>query len=333
MPRLSPHPITLLLLGALILMLCILPSASGAPTPHGSLARAPSSPDPLTCRGYPEERLFLESQIWWKRANGKSGTDFGHVHTGMCFPYLQTLSGKFVVHVVTKLHDNPGTFNDIIFQARNEAYSSRPLQLRPHIVVRKKCPLADCTFVTRAVIDTRVLPVDGLWQFRIRSRVTEPDRRVAMPSNAFPVYVQNGRPRRDGPAWTQGRGWYGRPLGYNDAYFMGIIPESPVAGVWEPSVRTNRVNKAEKSKMTPDPRDNRPRFPRRSCVPRSGGPGGQRRVRRQSLDRHPATSERPAPARDHRFVVEHRRPRLNSQWCARHPIRGVELARYRTSSP
>jgi hypothetical protein len=250
MPRLSPHPITLLLLGALLLMLCILPSASGAPTPHGSPARAPSSPDPLTCRGYLEERLFLESQIWWKRASGKSGTDFGHVHTGMCFPYLQTLSGKFVVHVVTKLHDNPGTFNDIIFQARNEAYSSRPLQLRPHIVVRKKCPLADCTFVTRAVIDTRVLPVDGLWQFRIRSRVTEPDSRVAMPSNAFPVYVQNGRPRRDGPAWTQGRGWYGRPLGYNDAYFMGIIPESPVAGVWEPSVRTNRVNAAEKSKMT-----------------------------------------------------------------------------------
>ena len=250
MPRLSPHLITLPLLGALILTLCIAPSGSGAPTRHGSLARAHSSPDPLTCDGYREERLFLESQIWWKRASGRTGTDFGHVHTGMCFPYLQTLTGKFVVHVVTKLHDNPGTFNDIIFQARNEAYSSRPIQLRPHIVVRKKCPLADCTFVTRAVIDTRVLPVDGLWQFRIRSRVKEPDRRVAMPSNAFPVYVQNGRPRRDGPAWTQGRGWYGRPLGYNDAYFLSVIPGSPVAGVWEPSVRTNRVNKAEKSKVT-----------------------------------------------------------------------------------
>src|SRR5215210_8747802 len=70
------------------------------------VARATHAPG--TCDGYPQPRVFLESQAWWQTAPSAFGSDFGHVHAGTCFPYLQSISGVVPFDVVTKLHDNPG---------------------------------------------------------------------------------------------------------------------------------------------------------------------------------------------------------------------------------
>ena len=51
-------------------------------------------PDPLNCTGYPEPRTFMESQSWWEQTAGKSGTEYGHVDVGTCFPFGQTLTGN-----------------------------------------------------------------------------------------------------------------------------------------------------------------------------------------------------------------------------------------------
>ena len=52
---------------------------------------------PPDCSGYPEARVFLESQAWWWLSNKtdrvQTGDDFGHVHIGTCFPHAQTISG------------------------------------------------------------------------------------------------------------------------------------------------------------------------------------------------------------------------------------------------
>jgi hypothetical protein len=218
-----------------------------AQTSHGGRhidAVHPHAANPVTCAGYRQRRVFLESQVWWQRTPGRQGTNFGHVHTGVCFPYLRKIHGRVAFDVVTKLHRNPGVFKDIIFQARNERYSPRPRQLRRRIVVGKRCPRKsrnDCTFITRVVVNTRVLPTDGLWQFRIRSRVREPDGHIAMPSNAFPTFVRNRKSRVDGAAWTQGRGWYGKRFGYNNAFLLSAIPRRPVTGLWRPKIRTTRT--------------------------------------------------------------------------------------------
>lgn len=33
------------------------------------------APNPLTCEGYPESRIFLDAQAWWAPARGQTGDD------------------------------------------------------------------------------------------------------------------------------------------------------------------------------------------------------------------------------------------------------------------
>src|SRR6266571_4361209 len=74
---------------------------------HSSVS---AMPDPLSCVGYPELRVFSESQAWWTRFPGQTGTDFGHVHEGACIPERDTLNHDFDIDLRLMLHDNPGTF-------------------------------------------------------------------------------------------------------------------------------------------------------------------------------------------------------------------------------
>ena len=39
-----------------------------------------AAPDPLTCEGYEEPRIYLESHAWWNTILSGS-EDFGHLHT------------------------------------------------------------------------------------------------------------------------------------------------------------------------------------------------------------------------------------------------------------
>src|SRR5574338_1040135 len=69
--------------------------------------------NPVDCSGYPEPRVFLEVQDWWLQTPGASGTSFGHVHVGTCFPYGATLSGPVAFDVRGVMHDNPGVLQRV----------------------------------------------------------------------------------------------------------------------------------------------------------------------------------------------------------------------------
>src|SRR6266540_1253324 len=70
-----------------------------------------AAPNPLTCDGYPEPRVYVSSQAWWTRFPGQTGTDFGHVHQEACIPERQQMSADFNIDLRLIMHDNPGTYS------------------------------------------------------------------------------------------------------------------------------------------------------------------------------------------------------------------------------
>src|SRR2546426_10319241 len=72
------------------------------------VAEGSAAPNSLTCEGYPQARVFVDAQSWWRTTPGMSGTDFGHVHVGGCIPERETLSENTQLDVRGMLHDNPG---------------------------------------------------------------------------------------------------------------------------------------------------------------------------------------------------------------------------------
>jgi hypothetical protein len=207
------------------------PGTGGTPTPSPS---TPSTgPDRLTCVGYPEPRIFVESQSWWMRTPGASGTEFGHMHLGACMPYHQRLSGIVGVDVRVILHDNPGAFdylNPVLVSNGQEL--SLPHVLGPHGMT---CPTSTCTSWVHLDVDTRLLLSDGLDELRLRAYTNEPDGNIMHASINTLAYFDNGYPvsNLDRRPYQRGKGWY-TGSGYCEADVLSDLPAGPVSGTWTP---------------------------------------------------------------------------------------------------
>jgi hypothetical protein len=76
----------------LIALLLIALTLAGVMAGTGSASAAdPAAADP-DCSVYSQPCIFLEAQSWWLHIPGATRADFGHVHVGTCFPYLQNVS-------------------------------------------------------------------------------------------------------------------------------------------------------------------------------------------------------------------------------------------------
>jgi hypothetical protein len=190
----------------------------------------PASPDPLTCAGYPEPRVFLESQAWWRTTPGKTGPDHGHVHIGTCFPYAQKLSGNVNFDIRVILHDNPGTANFLRVQIAGDFGDIAPVQFR----ISQTCTVpGTCTFWYHVTVDTTKSPYDGRQEFRFAVKVAEPDGTTMFPSTGWQAYLNNGKPVNDyrSSDLTIGYGWY-TGTGYANAQLDSKLPMAPVSGLW-----------------------------------------------------------------------------------------------------
>jgi hypothetical protein len=205
--------------------------ADASPTPSPIEAPTLMPQTPPSCGDYGERRIFLEGQSWWMQTTGRSGTEFGHVHVGTCFPYKVKVSGELVFDVRIKMFHNPGTL----------------IRLQPHIVTAN----SQVTFTQRAMdwipaggtgeiwqrvrIDTTRVPYDGLQELRMWAQIREPDGKEMHVSTGWQLNLANGsRPvlpyRVQGLAFTEGRGWY-TGAQYTVARFSSVIP-AVVSGKW-----------------------------------------------------------------------------------------------------
>jgi len=201
-----------------------------------------SAADP-DCSANSPPRIFLEAQSWWRQTPGATGTDFGHVHVGTCFPYLQNVGDSVPFDVQVKLHDNPGRLDQVDVQAFNDAYGVKLLtSTSPGFT----CPTGDCTLTYHLDAPTTALSAGGLTEFRVRATVRTPDGNDFLATDGWLAYVRNGKPSVDthylAPNISEARGWYGLPgtdgLGYENARLRSPVPATPVSGTWSPEVET-----------------------------------------------------------------------------------------------
>jgi hypothetical protein len=188
--------------------------------------------NPVDCSGYPEPRVFLEVQDWWLQTPGASGTSFGHVHVGTCFPYGATLSGPVAFDVRVVMHDNPGVLQRVDIALFTGDDSGGVITAVPFGVT---CA-ATCTYWGRGLVDTAAAGFDGWQEFRFKARVDEPDGKRMVTSSGWPANLANGNPNRE---WRDGstvtaRGWY-TDAGYQNAT-IAMLPGGVVSGTWTPSV-------------------------------------------------------------------------------------------------
>jgi hypothetical protein len=246
----------------IVCMLCTLATVFLLAAPPASA----DDSDPVTCDGYPEPRVLLESQSWWTDDETTTDGATQHVHSAVCVPLRQVVQGQVAFDIVTKLHNYAGWMLRFV---RVQAQSDQDGQiLSQRIEPRQRCDMEDCTFVNRIVVDTDALPA-GTWEFRFHSEarpgiVSSP---ANLATNGYQICVRACEGRTPQATDTvEGRGWYrtvdGSVKGYINARYdsVGAFPWKgafrPIAGVWCPPVRILRGagdEPVERSLVTVDP--------------------------------------------------------------------------------
>lgn len=196
---------------------------------------ARATPDPLTCAGYVEQRVFLDSQSWWVTTPGKDGKDFGHLHTSLCFPLHQQVKGVIPLDIRLTMHENPGRLRSLTVQVFTD--SGATVVAKKEFKPALTCEMT-CAWWVHLEADTTKVPFDGRQEWRIRPRVEEPDGKTMVGSTSYQAYLSNGRPRNDYRSYDliQGKGWY-TGASYAIARLDSGFPFAPVRGLWRITFR------------------------------------------------------------------------------------------------
>jgi hypothetical protein len=203
---------------------------------------AQAAPDPLTCAGYAQPRVFLEAQDWWRPT--VSGTeDFGHVHMGICFPLGQPVGGTVHFDFVVQLHENPGLLQNVrIHLLDGNGQNHQVVSVKVGQTAAQHCPASpdQCTWTIPVDLNTTVSTTDGFVNYRPAAIVTHPGDggTKQFAGAAWPLQLANGggRPVKNAisPLRIAGSSWYQGSL-YEEAEFLSPLPAT-VSGVWTPTV-------------------------------------------------------------------------------------------------
>lgn len=236
---------------------------------HDQVAALDGAPDPLTCTGYPESRVFLEVQSWWKEP---SIADQMHLHAGTCFPLAQTISGTLHLDIRLMLHKNVGTLKALsvdFYQGGDDP--NNYFNIGPYTCTD---PSGLCTYWVSVDLDSNDA-ADGWHEIRLKPRAffpppfdTDPGA-TQITSTGWPIRIDNGSHVNTGnrsecqnttpgaECQVQFRGWYEHRGYANVAPWSArdIIPIPTVSGstwsiVWR--IYNNLGNGEDKQLTTAD---------------------------------------------------------------------------------
>lgn len=187
---------------------------------------AAAVPDPLTCEGYAEKRVFVESQGWWIPTNEGVGE---HIHVATCFPHAETVKGTVDFDVRVMLHDS-----------KAKAYLLR-IAVGSTVLVQKSISMAcdtDCTQWHKLSLDTTKWAYDGRQELRFTVKAKEADGKIHYQSTGWQAYFANGKPVQHyrSSDLVIARGWY-TGYDYTNAQLDSALPAAPVSGTWSPRVK------------------------------------------------------------------------------------------------
>lgn len=188
--------------------------------------RAAAVSDPLSCEGYAEKRVFLESQGWWNTTTAGVGE---HIHVGTCFPHAQTVKGVVDFDIRVMLHESTAS-----------AYLLR-IAVGSTVLVTKTIAMScatDCTQWHRLSLDTTKWAYDGRQELRFTVKAKEPNGKIHYQSTGWQAYFANGKPVSNyrSSDLIIARGWY-TDYGYTNAQLESALPTAPVSGTWSPKVK------------------------------------------------------------------------------------------------
>ena len=198
-----------------------------------------------TCKGYPEPRVFLETQAWWTEDRIAPGHRSHHIHVGTCFPQGRTWrpgpDGRVRLDFRIIFHNMRG-YRGFLFRGGIGCCDEGSPTFKMPVRLRCKHKHMECTWWITRRIDTDAIKTDGRKEARF-SLLTRTDKGQRMyESSGWQSYFS--RPHiskvenyRDEDSVTA-RGWY-EGFGYANAS-IGAPYRAPgprVRGVWRPKVR------------------------------------------------------------------------------------------------
>jgi hypothetical protein len=218
----------------------------------------PAAPDPVSCTGYPERRVYLENQSWWEPQAGPPshpGTGKqGHIHIGTCFPLYQSLnvaSSSATIHfdLRIQLHNMPGVAGRIFL----DAYGDLQHDVQSPNTQQWTCPSADCERWVGVDFPLGRTKYSGWREFNIFMLWNTTDGHYQRNVARYYVYIKNGKP--PAPAGSTGSvvddvggdSWFVAP-GPNGKYAAARIARADIpwqeptmsprtlSGVWRPTV-------------------------------------------------------------------------------------------------
>jgi len=195
---------------------------------------AARTPDRLTCERYPQERDFVDSQAWWSRTPGASGTDFGHLHVGGCLPERETIRRTQRLDIRVVMHHNPGRLRYVSLVLKGREYEDTVAKSRGARGL--SCPHGTCVRWLSFRLEPARFRAGGLQEVRVRAFVDEPDGNEMHTSINWQLHVRNGKRRDDVTrrAYLRGKGWYSG-AGYCEAAYRSVpLPDGAPRSVWRP---------------------------------------------------------------------------------------------------
>lgn len=211
------------------------------------------APNPVTCEGYPERRVFLENQSWVDPQPGDPshpGTGKqGHIHISTCFPLMQevtsdTLSLDFRV----QMHNVPGIPTTFVLNT----YRVGGREGRMNIPYKTPCLVADCDFWMHVDFPLSEVTESGWTEFHIYLHVRNTDGKIWYNLPRWWFNLQNGAPdsgnvnnvQIGGDTWLsadvvgEGSGNYNKviiaPEDYPWDFETGEM--IPISGTWQPRI-------------------------------------------------------------------------------------------------
>ena len=215
------------------------------------LGETAAAPNPLTCSGYPEPRVYVSSQAWYETPSFETA----HVHSESCLPERRTMTADFILDVRLIMHDNPGTYSNLDLVTKGVGYEDTiPDRFTtPHF----SCLVGTCERWVTVLVRMSDFQESGLQEVRLRTFVNDfPDDPLTSAdesncgkcmhaSTNFQIYVENGAPRNNVTRFPflRNKGLWNDPgsapddFGYCEAGFTQPLPMDPLSGTWTPAVR------------------------------------------------------------------------------------------------
>lgn len=201
---------------------------------------AEAIPDPLTCAGYPEPRIFLEIQGWWQDAATGEAFPGRHVHAGLCWPTGVVSTSTFSASLRIILHKQPagayitrGRISD--YGNNNSSHGDPWVKTSGFNSIDSSGNLTQWVPLSFSVSSL----ISGGHEMRLAVVIHQPSGAQQFVSSGLPFYAR--RLETFTRSYTEARGWYTKFNYINGRFHSGLASLlNRVPAIWHPVVECAR---------------------------------------------------------------------------------------------